>query len=296
MTRALVLGGGGPVGIGWESGLAAGLETAGVDVNLADQIVGTSAGSFVGAQLACGLDLEAVVDALSATRAQALAAAADGSAVADRMEQLMAAIMSAALSDAAPEESRRELGRLALEAEVLAEEDFVGFFGVLAGHEWPERFACTAVDAGTGEFVVWRSGSGVPLERGVASSCSVPCVYPPITIGQSRYIDGGMRTGLNADVAEGHDRVLAVSCMALELPAGMSNPMFDAFVGRTLGELERLRSSGSEVAVIQPSAEFLELSGWGTALMDAGKARAAYDIGVRQGAAEAGRVAATWNP
>jgi len=50
--RALVLGGGGPVGIAWEAGLAAGLHEGGVDVTRADFILGTSAGSFVGAQLA----------------------------------------------------------------------------------------------------------------------------------------------------------------------------------------------------------------------------------------------------
>ena len=46
MTRALVLGGGGPVGIGWESGLVVGLAKGGVDLAAADAIYGTSAGSF----------------------------------------------------------------------------------------------------------------------------------------------------------------------------------------------------------------------------------------------------------
>lgn len=54
MTRALVLGGGGPVGIAWESGLVAGLAEEGIDAGQADLIVGTSAGSAVGAQLAMG--------------------------------------------------------------------------------------------------------------------------------------------------------------------------------------------------------------------------------------------------
>ena len=52
--RALVLGGGGPVGIAWESGLIAGLAEAGVDLSTADFVIGTSAGSFVGAYLAAG--------------------------------------------------------------------------------------------------------------------------------------------------------------------------------------------------------------------------------------------------
>ena len=54
MTRALVLGGGGPVGIAWEAGLIAGLAEGGVELAEADFILGTSAGSFVGSQLAMG--------------------------------------------------------------------------------------------------------------------------------------------------------------------------------------------------------------------------------------------------
>jgi len=53
-TRALVLGGGGPVGIAWEAGMIAGLAEAGIDLAAADFILGTSAGSVVGAQLAMG--------------------------------------------------------------------------------------------------------------------------------------------------------------------------------------------------------------------------------------------------
>ena len=53
-TKALVLGGGGPVGIAWETGLLAGLAEGGIDLSHADYILGTSAGAFVGAQLAMG--------------------------------------------------------------------------------------------------------------------------------------------------------------------------------------------------------------------------------------------------
>jgi predicted acylesterase/phospholipase RssA len=52
MTKALVLSGGGAVGIAWEIGVAAGLARGGVDLREADFITGTSAGSAVGARLA----------------------------------------------------------------------------------------------------------------------------------------------------------------------------------------------------------------------------------------------------
>src|ERR1700677_148088 len=54
----LVLGGGGVAGIAWITGLLAGLADAGHDVTGVDLIVGTSAGSTVGAQLGSGVSLE----------------------------------------------------------------------------------------------------------------------------------------------------------------------------------------------------------------------------------------------
>src|SRR5436189_6139319 len=65
-SRALVLGGGGPVGIAWESGLLAGLARAGVDLGRADFTLGTSAGSFVGARVALGADVATLADAIVA--------------------------------------------------------------------------------------------------------------------------------------------------------------------------------------------------------------------------------------
>ena len=52
--RALVLGGGGVTGIAWETGLIAGLAGLGIDLAAADVIIGTSAGSVVGTDIACG--------------------------------------------------------------------------------------------------------------------------------------------------------------------------------------------------------------------------------------------------
>src|SRR5436853_3015942 len=59
-TRALILGGGGVAGVAWELGILMGLYDAGVDVRGADVIVGTSAGSVVGAQISSGANLESL--------------------------------------------------------------------------------------------------------------------------------------------------------------------------------------------------------------------------------------------
>ncbi|HEU5416662.1 MAG TPA: patatin-like phospholipase family protein [Streptosporangiaceae bacterium] len=289
MTRAVVLGGGGPVGIGWECGLAAGLAEAGIDLGGADLIVGTSAGSVVGAALALKLDLAVTVDAVS----QPLPLTAGGGAGLDAM---MTALGGALARGLLADELRAELGVLALATPTVAEDDFAGapVFAQTGGRDWPAPFRCTAVDTRTGRFQVWDQDSGVPLPRALASSCSVPGVFPPVTIDGTRYMDGGTRTPLNADLAAGHDAVIAVSCMMLSLPEGMSDPVFDAMSQEIADELAAVRDSGSELGIIAPGPEFLEVSGWGTSLMDPSRVAGAYQSGLRQAAAEAGRLREVW--
>jgi NTE family protein len=293
MTRAVVLGGGGPVGIGWESGLAVGLLEGGVDLAAADAIFGTSAGSFVGAQLALGLDIAETAALLLETSAIAMASNA-GPSITEGLEALTDFLTDAALAGTPADEVRRSLGRLALEADVVAEDDFVDLFAVLKDSRWPERFACTAVEATEAEFVVWRSASGADLQRAVASSCSVPLVCPPVTIGGRRYMDGGVRSPLNADLAQGQDAVLVVSVTALPPPAEPSGSGNDGSVLGGAEEISALRSSGSRVEVIEPNAEFLELSRWGASLMDVGKAGEAFLVGVEQGRQESSRLSGLW--
>ena len=50
-----------------------------------------------------------------------------------------------------------------------------------------------------------------PLVDAVAASCAVPGVWPPVTIEGRRYIDGGVRSSANADLAEGYDEVLVIA-------------------------------------------------------------------------------------
>jgi NTE family protein len=290
MSRALVLGGGGPVGIAWEAGLAVGLAAEGVHWADADFIVGTSAGSVVGAQLALGMDLAEAVPTVSAP----LPLAGDGSAALAGMASMMTAMGEAARADTDPTEARIILGRIALEAETVAEEDFIAVFSQVAGTAWPDSYACTAIDTETGELRVWDRAAGVPLERAVASSCAVPAVFPPITIDGRRYMDGGMRTGLNTDVAVGHDTVIAVSCFPLSLPEGMSDPLADFLNAAIEAEFAAVRDPGAVLEVVVPGAEFLDISGWGLNLMDPNRAPDAYQAGLRQATAEADRLRAVW--
>ena len=235
---ALVLGGGGITGIAWEIGILAGLADAGVDLTGADLVVGTSAGSVVGAQVACGGELGAMFDRqLQPPTAQRAA----------RMTRATLARFAWAMvrSRARDQEFRRRAGALASAAEKAGltptEEARLRVIGsLLVGQEWPERpLVVTAVDAESGEFRAFDRASGVPLLHAVAASCAVPGVYPPITVDGRRYIDGGMRSAANADLAEGYDRVVVLA----PIPRG---------IGPLAGVDAQVTGMVARVAVVSP--------------------------------------------
>jgi NTE family protein len=294
MSRALVLGGGGPVGIAWESGLIAGLASAGVNLAEADLTIGTSAGSAVGAQLAMGRSPQQMYAAVAAdagtTRPGPTRANVGSGGAPPNLQPLMDLMDRASSGESNPEEVRKEIGAFALGAKTMSEEDFIATFGrMLASSDgWPERgYMCTAVDAADGRFVTWGNDSGVPLGRAVASSCSVPGVYPPITINGRRYIDGGMRSPTNADLATGHDTVVIVA-----VTTAVEGPMAETSRRRLQSEVDVLEASGSEVTLIIPDAA--SRGAFGLNLMDFTRRAGAADAGLAQGKAEAEALKGAW--
>lgn len=76
---------------------------------------------------------------------------------------------------------------------------------------WPERpLVLTAVDAATGELETFTAAGDVALVDAVAASCAVPGIWPAVTIGERRFIDGGVRSSTNVDLAAGCDRILVL--------------------------------------------------------------------------------------
>ncbi|MDP2214230.1 patatin-like phospholipase family protein [Phenylobacterium sp.] len=298
MSKALVLGGGGPVGIAWESGLIAGLAQAGVDLGAADFILGTSAGSFVGARLALGdpaAELAAPILAEADRPRQAPAKSGDSLRPAGPDLTPLMKMMQEARSGARPAEAvRADIGAFALSAETVDEAAFIASFGRsfanLAEDAWPSQgFACTAVDAMTGAFQLWTKESGVGVTRAVASSCSVPGVYPPVTLQGRRYIDGGMRSSLNADMAKGHDLVILVQVRG----GDSAGPAAEAMARQLDEEIAALTGSGAEVVLISPDAG--SAAAMGINLMNFARRPDAVRAGLEQGRAEAARIAAVWN-
>lgn len=261
--RALVLGGGGLTGVGWEWGILAGLAEAGVDLSDADLIVGTSAGSVVGAQLATGLDIE--------ERYQAQLVPPDSELAATLGARMMLRYMLAMVGR--PQEFRKRIGRLALRAKTVPESTRQAVIeSRLPVKEWPARaLQITAVETTTGEFRVFDRASEVPLVPAVAASCAVPGIWPPVTIDGHRYMDGGARSGTNADLAAGYDRVVVIA----PLPRGIG-PMTGVAT-----QVEALRAR-SQVTLVTPDRAATQAFG-----------RNVLDPARRAGAARAGRTQAT---
>ena len=111
---------------------------------------------------------------------------------------------------------RRVIGERALQAETVPQaERRAVIAGRLPRHSWPSRrLAVVAVEAHTGDVRVFDKESGADLVDAVAASCAIPGIWPPVTIGQGRYIDGGTRSAVNADLAAGYQRVLILAPMA----------------------------------------------------------------------------------
>ena len=275
---ALVLGGGGITGIAWEIGLVAGLADLGLDLSGADLVVGTSAGSVVGAQLTCGAGLGDLY-ARQLEPATAEAAARLNRAT---LAQFGWAMLRSRGKDV---EFRRRIGALALAAEKAGitppEQERLDVIGArLVSTEWPERsFVVTAVDAQTGEFRTFDRDSGVPLVAAVAASCAVPGVYPPVTIEGRRYVDGGMRSAANADLAQGYDRLVVLA----PIPRGFG-PMasVDAQVSGMV----------SRVAVVSPDQ--VSRTAIGKNVLDPAARAPSAQAGRAQAASVAERIAEVW--
>jgi|HubBroStandDraft_1064217.scaffolds.fasta_scaffold173286_1 NTE family protein len=276
--RALVLGGGGVTGVAWELGLIAGLTEAGLNLADADLVVGTSAGSVVGADITSGHDLDDLYQRQLAPPVGEIAARM-GRGVLARLGWIM-------LTSRNPDRARRRIGRLARSAKTESEVARRKVIEArLPTREWPAvNLRVTAVDAQSGEFTVFDAASGVGLVDAVGASCAVPGVWPPVSIGGRRYVDGGMRSAANADLADGYRKVVIIA------------PIVQGF-GHMTGpatQAAALTSAGASVVLIKPDAAAIKAIGKN--LLDPARRAAAARAGRAQAAAVLDQVAAVWQP
>ncbi|MFF2242696.1 patatin-like phospholipase family protein [Arthrobacter sp. NPDC058130] len=289
--RALVLGGGGSTGNAWLIGVIAGLFDAGLDVTEADLVIGTSAGSTAAAQIAGATPTELLAAILAAAPPQRTGPVGSGGgrapvrAAADHMERTGKII--AAAVDAA--DMRRRMGAAALDMDAASDGSGQARWRAtvaarLPSQRWPQRTVfVTAVDALTGEPVVFDRDSGVDLVDAVAASCASGFAY---RIGDNRYIDGGYRRNENADLAAGFGRVLVLS------PFGGRTRTPLEWGLQLAAQVDELRAGGSGVETIFPdnSSEHM----FGSNAMDLSLRPPAARAGYKQGRALAGQLTEFW--
>ena len=291
--RALVLGGGGSAGNAWEIGVIAGLFDAGLDVTEADLIIGTSAGSTAAAQVCSATPAELLAGILAAAPQPRTGPVgpdrgrAPNRPAADHMEKTSQIIGAA--EDAA--DMRRRMGAAALEMDAASDgsgqtQRRATVAARLPSQRWPQRpMLIVAVDAHTGEPVVFDRHSGVDLVDAVTASCAGPGV-PPHSIGDSRYIDGGYRSNENADLAAGYGRVLVLSPLG-----GRSRAPVDWGI-HLAAQADELRAHGSRVETIVPDSNSRDA--FGSNLMDPSTRPPAARAGYNQGRALAEQLTEFW--
>ena len=251
--RALVLAGAGAAGNAWELGLIAGLLDVGVDLTAADLIIGTSAGSTVAAQITSGTGPPELYAAILAEMPPSPAGrtgsdrrGARSSAASNYMEWSDNIINSAA----DPSDMRRRMGEAARQMDTSDGEGQSHWRAIVAARlpslDWPEQpVLVVAVDAKTGEPVLFDRHSGIDLVDAVAASTSNG-FGGPFRIGERQYINGGYRRSENADLAAGCARVVVLS------PFGGRSRMPAEWGMDLATQVSELRDGGSAVETVFP--------------------------------------------
>jgi len=269
MHSTLVLGGGGLWGIGWLTGLAAGLADVGIEIRTAGTLIGTSAGSVLAAQLCGSASLEELFQRQVDPAHQTQERATPPEALAGLLTLWQTPFES-------PQARTRATSELALRTPTVSQEERRADMAARLGSTataWPAQrvLKITAVDVDSGELHAFDATSGVALIDAITASCAVPGVWPVVSIQGRRYMDGGVwRTPENAHLALGAPSVLVLS-------------PFGAALGAVTGPLEReiaeLRAAGARVTLICADPQALASAALGP-----------LNPAVREPAARAGRV------
>jgi len=298
----LVLGVGGTLGEAWLSGFLAGAGQQGdIDFRQSAHFVGTSAGSIVAARLAAGRPPRRPAGPTAAGLAwqASLAALSPTRTAVERLARFPLgnplSAVGAALRAARP---GRALARAVLLARLppgrIPLDDLSARIAAL-GPRFDGRLRVVAVDARTGHRVVFGAPDAPDAEvpDAVAASCAVPGLFRPVRIGGRDYVDGGVWSPANLDVAPVRPgtRVLCLVPTAA-LSAG------DRIAVRALGhswraavavEAAGARRRGARVTIIGPDAG--SSAAMGADLMDASRRDEVASAGFAQGMAAAASLA-----
>lgn len=285
-------------------GIVAGLAEAGFDMaEAADLVIGTSSGATAAAWVRSGIPAAELFASILAEPVRAGGPPATRPAAASLPSALpmttvferMRAIGAAATSS---EELRRAMGAFALETEgtldpAAAAQRRALVASRLPRQEWPEQpMIIVAVNAHTGEPVSFDRNSGVDLADAVTASTALPGGHTH-GINGVRYINGGVRSADNADLATGYATVVVLTPFSERsgpLPPGQFEGIRRTKEWGTdlASQVEALRAAGSRVLVISPDDE--SRAAMGVNQMDPTTRAPSARAGFEQGKLEAARV------
>lgn len=283
MTRGLVLGGGGLIGMGYHAGALKALDEMGMDPSEADLIVGTSAGAILGSYLSAGWSPQDFHDYAHGVHPNSVAG---DSEQADEVRRLFSPLYSSHLDRARrmtggafaaissrgyfrPGAAGRvplSLLRRAFPSGMYSTEETRARFHNDLPLDWPNRtiYLC-AVDLYSGARVPFgREGAPkASFPDAVLASTAIPGVFPPVRIGDRHYVDGGASSATSLDLAveAGCDKILCIAPLGyrtdeavLARDPRMWPPMLirSLFARALKREVTRARELGIDVFVIRP--------------------------------------------
>ncbi len=264
----LVLGAGGTLGAAWMAGVLAGIAAeTGIVFAACEQLVGTSAGAMLAADLLAGVEPRA-----AGTAANAAPAPPDEEPAGSRASTVLHALARArptlasaaaplaplALSATRPISSRVRAAALARMEEPQATLDALGARIAAQGLVFDGRLRIVCVERDSGRRVVFGT-PGAPaasVADAVQASCSAPWAHRPVEIGGRLYVDGGVWSPTNLDAAPAlrETRVLCLAPTAAQLGARVRHPALRAATRAALGvETLVLRGRGAGLTVVAPA-------------------------------------------
>jgi NTE family protein len=273
--RALVIGGGGIVGLAWALGWMDANVKYGPDLAEADRVIGTSAGALVG--LTVG-----EADRRGLGRTLKLVPVGGPRVPFEELPEATRLFLTSA--DAEPT-TVRAIGEAALRASTRSALEWKTMLRLAGGRRlgtWPDRLRIVVTDIEEGARRVLGPGDA-SLVDACAASAAVPGALPPIEIDGRMTMDGGIASGTNADLATGCSRVIVVP---LYVP--VAEGPFCGRPERIEEETAAIAAAGGATHVVVPRA--MPEGG----MMDRALVEPAYAAGFQQGKAEGEDLAAFW--
>lgn len=283
MKLGLVLGGGGLVGMGYHAGALKALEDSGVDPAAADLIIGTSAGSVMGAYLRAGWTPTDFFDYAHGRHPNA-------EKTSDEQKEMVRELFTPMYENGS-QRARRAIGSLFAAAasrglwrkvggrvptSALRRAFPSGMYSTQRtrerleaelGPDWPEgELYCCASDLYSGRRVAFGHPDApqAPLHLAVLASTAIPGVFPPVKIGDRHYVDGGVLSATSLDLAadEGCDAIICIAPLGYRRDAEkqlrddlrlLGPVVLRAMFARSLRrEVVAARAKGVDVLVIRP--------------------------------------------